>query len=277
MQVFSWDDVLNSKVSDFIAGSGTALTVGGFDGPHRGHEVLCAKVVADARKRALLPGLITFKHSPRAFKQQGAYEGDISTLRLRLKVFKQWGFAFAVVIDFSSDFSKMEGYTFLTVLKDYCGMRFFEVGKLFRCGHNHTAGEDEIRKFAGEHGIECDFVSLAADGGSRISSSAVRRYIRAGKLDKAAQFLGRPFEIDCLCLSAENEGGKTVALKKYGGGQDCFQILPPDGVYRVNVSASDAGKKIGFAADLHAGSSVLRLDVPDVYKKCRFDTIRFKN
>ena len=272
MQVFSWDDVLNSKVSDFIAGSGTALTVGGFDGPHRGHEVLCAKVVADARKRALLPGLITFKHSPRAFKQQDSYEGDISTLRLRLKVFKQWGFAFAVVIDFSSDFSKMEGYTFLTVLKDYCGMRFFEVGKLFRCGYNHAAGEDEIRKFAGEHGIECDFVSLAADGGSRISSSAVRRYIRSGSLDKAEQLLGRPFEIDCLCLSAENEGGKTVALKKYGGGQDCFQILPPDG-----VSAFEAEKKIGFIADLHAGSSILRLDVPDVYKKCRFDTIRFKN
>ena len=133
-------------------------------------------------------------------------------------------------------------------------------------------------------------MSLAADGGSRISSSAVRRYIRSGSLDKAEQLLGRPFEIDCLCFSAENEGGKTVALKKYGGGQDtavvlkkrenekaCFQILPPDGVYRVNVSASDAGKKIGFAADLHAGSSVLRLDVPDVYKNCRFDTIRFKN
>ena len=275
MQVFSWDDVLNSKVSGFIAGSGTALTVGGFDGPHRGHEALCAKVTDNARKRGLMPGLITFKHSPRAFKLQGGYEGDISTLRLRLNVLEQWGFAFAVVIDFSSDFSKMKGYIFLSVLKDYCGMRFFEVGKLFRCGYNHATGEDEIRQFAGEHGIECDFVSLEADDGNRISSSAVRRYIRSGNLDKAEQLLGRPFEIDCLCFTAENAGGTAVVLKKRENEKACFQILPPDGVYRVSVSAFEAEKNIAFAADLHADSSVLRLDVPDAYKNCRLDTIRF--
>ncbi|MGI5172537.1 FAD synthetase family protein [Treponema sp. OMZ 840] len=279
MKVFSWDDVLNSKAKEFIhtlySGeiAGSALTVGGFDGPHRGHETVCRRVTEAARKRSLVPGLITFTHSPRSFKQKAEYEGDISSLRLRLKVFEEWGFAFAVVIDFSADFSKMEGYAFLTVLKECCLMRFFGVGEGFRCGHNHATGETDIRQFAEVHGIECDFAALQADAGSRISSSAVRRYIRAGKLDKAAQFLGRPFDIDCLLFDIEKQRGKTVVLRPRA---EHLQLLPPDGIYAADVFASVHNTKLCFYTDLHSASSVLRLEVPDADTDYRFDKIRFK-
>ena len=276
MRIFSWDDVLNSNVKNFIAAQkrcgGSALTVGGFDGPHRGHEVLCSYVTAEAQKRALMPGLITFRHSPRSFKQKTEYEGDISTVRLRLEVLEEWGFAFAVVIDFSSDFSKIQGIDFLHILKDSCAMCFFAVGKGFRCGRDHAVGESHIRGFADENGIECAFIPPKADSGSRISSSAVRRCVREGRLDKAARLLGRPFEIDCVPFTAETKGENTLLYPC----AEQQQVLPPDGVYAVQVFAALEGSDICFDTDLHTDTSVLRPEVPAVYKNCRFDKIRFK-
>ncbi|MGP1602409.1 FAD synthetase family protein [Treponema sp.] len=297
MKIFSWDDVLTSKVKEFInnfytrqgadlgvpgntAGllteGGSALTVGGFDGPHRGHRALCASVIKEAKNRSLVPGLITFTRSPRSFKQKADYEGDISTLRLRLKVLEEWGFAFAVVIDFSADFSKMEGYEFLCVLKDLCAMRFFGVGEGFRCGRNHAAGEDEISSFAQEHGIVCSFMPLQAESGTRISSSLVRRYVRSGKLNEAKELLGYPFQIDCFQFDTkfEEKAGRVHALLT-AKTDEILQLLPPSGLYPVRIFASLSGQDICFDTDVHTDSSVLRQEVPAVYKNCLFDRIGF--
>lgn len=299
MKIFSWDDVLNSKVKEFIkdfdlsadcrgsdkpdagipdaAGEkGCALTVGGFDGPHRGHEALCFSVVKEAQNRSLVPGLITFTHSPRSFKQKAGYEGDISTLRLRLKVLEEWGFAFAVVIDFSADFSKMEGYEFLCVLKDLCAMRFFGVGQGFRCGYNNAAGEPEICSFAKKYGIVCSFMPLETESGTRISSSLVRSYVRSGKLNEAAELLGYPFRLDCFQFDTkfEEKEGRVQALLT-AKDNTALQLLPPSGVYPVRVFASLSGADIYFDTDVYTDSSVLRQEVPAVYKNCLFDRIRF--
>lgn len=297
MEIFSWDDVLNSKVKEFIhafsrdglcgdesawnaAGvlteGGSALTVGGFDGPHRGHKALCASVIKEAKKRSLVPGLITFTRSPRSFKQKADYEGDISTLRLRLKVLEEWGFAFAVVIDFSADFSKIEGYDFLCILKDFCAMHFFGVGEGFRCGRNHATGEDEISSFAHTHGIVCSFMPLAAESGTRISSTLVRRSVRSGKLKEAEELLGHPFQIDCFQFDTkfEEKEGRVYALftaKK----DEVLQLIPPSGLYPVRVFASLSGADISFDTDVHTDSSILRQEVPAVYKNCLFDRIGF--
>lgn len=297
MKIFSWDDVLTSKVKEFInnfytrqgadsglpgneAGllteGGSALTVGGFDGPHRGHRALCASVINEAKKRSLVPGLITFTRSPRSFKQKADYEGDISTLRLRLKVLEEWGFAFAVVIDFSADFSKMEGYEFLCVLKDLCAMRFFGVGEGFRCGRNHAAGEDEISSFAQKHGIVCSFMPLQAESGTRISSSLVRRFLRSARFKEAEELLGHPFQIDCFQFDTkfEQTAGELYAVMAAKNGA-ALQLIPPSGTYPVRVFASCAGEFICFDTDVHTDAFTLRQKVPAVYKNCLFDRIGF--
>ncbi|WP_428771692.1 FAD synthetase family protein [Treponema sp. HNW] len=297
MKIFSWDDVLHSRVKEFIhcfssdsglssnsgenesgicGGWGSALTVGGFDGPHRGHEALCASVIKEAHNRNLVPGLITFTRSPRSFKQRADYEGDISALRLRLKVLEEWGFAFAVVIDFSADFSKMEGYEFLCVLKDLCAMRFFGVGEGFRCGRNHAAGEDEISSFAQEHGIVCSFMPLQTESGTRISSSLVRRFLRSGRFKDAQELLGHPFQIDCFQFDTkfEQTAGELYAVMT-AKPDAALQLIPPPGTYPVHVYAFCAGEPICFDTDVHTDAFTLRQKVPAVYKNCLFDRIRF--
>ena len=284
MDVFSWDDILHGAAG--IKPRTTALTVGGFDGPHEGHRALCLSVIQSAQKRHLQSAVVTFKRSPRSFKQKADYSGDISSLRLRLKVFEQWGFSFAVVIDFSIDFSKIKGIDFLRILAERCGMRFFSVGETFRCGYQNDVGKEEIDAFAAENGI--DFVPLQSmeQNAQCISSSAVRKAVVLGDLERAKLLLGRPFEIDCMqfCQNTGDDGivltdGKALpddsdlakgALKKN------VQLLPPCGTYRVSAYPENgANGALFFSALLHRDDCALRLEVPAAYKNLRLDKIAF--
>lgn len=280
MDVFSWDDILHNAAG--IKPRTTALTVGGFDGPHEGHRALCLSVIQSAQKRHLQSAVVTFKRSPRSFKQKADYSGDISSLRLRLKVFEQWGFSFAVVIDFSIDFSKIKGIDFLRILAERCGMRFFSVGETFRCGYQNDAGKEEIAAFAAENGIEFVPLQSMEQNGQCISSSAVRKAVVLGDLERAKLLLGRPFEIDCIqfCQNTGDGGivltdGKALpddsgVLKKN------VQLLPPCGTYRVSAYPENgANGALFFSALLHRDDCALRLEVPAAYKNLRLDKIAF--
>lgn len=280
MDVFSWDDILHGSAG--IKPRTTALTVGGFDGPHEGHRALCLSVIQAAKERHLQSAVVTFKRSPRSFKQKADYSGDISSLRLRLKVFEQWGFSFAVVIDFSIDFSKIKGIDFLRILAERCGMRFFSVGETFRCGYQNDVGKEEIDAFAAENGIEFVPLQSVEQDAQCISSSAVRKAVVLGDLERAKLLLGRPFEIDCMqfCQNTGDGGivltdGKALpdgsgALKKN------VQLLPPCGTYRVSAYPENgANGALFFSALLHRDDCALRLEVPAAYKNLRLDKIAF--
>jgi len=279
MKVFSWEDIItqpNSPCGDYFIGS--AIAIGGFDGPHLGHKALCLRVLEKAAKKNLQSGIITFAHSPRLHKEKTDYAGDISTLRLRLDVFKEWGFDFVVVIDFSEDFSKIEGTAFLRVLTEQCAMRFLTVGEGFRCGFKHATGTAEIEFFANENNIRFVLAPLIAVASHRISSSIVRQCILLGKLKKTAELLGRPFMLDCqvldwLTLSCKNQDNKLGCIDVMVDRFQVTQILPPDGTYCVNVLMQN--NKGEFSSLLHLDQSNLRLEVPEAYKNERLDTLSF--
>ena len=82
MKVFDWNDIQNVK-SDFFE-KGSALTIGSFDGPHKGHESLFVSVLNAATERNLISGIITFKQALPGLKHPVNYAGDIATLQQRL-------------------------------------------------------------------------------------------------------------------------------------------------------------------------------------------------
>ena len=109
---FTWEEIesiaAGKTAPPDIFARGTALTVGNFDGPHIGHDSLFARVLSEGEKCALTPGVVAFKQSLGAFKSKGFYEGDLSTLAQRLSVIEGTGIAFAIQIDFSDKFCKIE-------------------------------------------------------------------------------------------------------------------------------------------------------------------------
>ena len=166
-------------------------------------------------------------------------------------------------------------------------MRFFSVGETFRCGYQNDAGKEEIAAFAAENGIEFVPLQSMEQNGQCISSSAVRKAVVLGDLERAKLLLGRPFEIDCIqfCQNTGDGGivltdGKALpdgsgSVLPDGSGmlKKNVQLLPPCGTYRVSVYPENENRF--FSALLHRDDCALRLEVPAAYKNLRLDKIAF--
>lgn len=193
MLVLNWQDLFKDGFSFGNAKSdvfsrGTALSVGSFDGPHRGHFAIFEKIIACA---SLSKGIVTFEKSLSSVKQGKDYKGDISSLDERLGVFRNLGFDFVLVINFDEDFRKIEGEEFFRILKDKLNMKYIVEGVDFRCGHKGAFSKPEIERFCNENGIGCLFIELVKDDGKRISSSLIRALLEKNLVKKADELLGR--------------------------------------------------------------------------------------
>lgn len=248
---------------------GTAVSVGGFDGPHRGHAVLCRKVCQYANAHNLDAGVVTFIRSPRVKKTSG-YAGDVSTLRLRLRQLEKYGLDFVLLIDFSSDFAKMSGTEFFKILVKTIHMRYLAVGTDFACGYRRDTGVAQLFELSRIQGFGFDSIKKQHTvDGQCISSSAIRDAIAAAAFSQAKTFLGYPFLFDLtgLVKNGTHEGRLTRAA--------LTQVLPPDGQYAAVVYTTQ-GKKIPVTVMVRPEDIVITLCTPFEHFDA-FDTMEFIN
>lgn len=255
MRIFRWSQLQEGAC--IACDRGAAISVGGFDGPHRGHAFLFDKVFAAAcapvADRARCTGLITFTHPPRKHKTS-SYEGDLSTLRLRLRYFRARGFDFVVLIDFSKDFARIPGGVFFNTLLRAVRVCYLAVGVDFRCGHGLDTGVRELRRLGDAHSFVCDAVGHYTLEGVRVSSSAVRRAVRCADFESARRLLGRAFSLDGEVIPWQQSGGCASTLCAERG--RVSQTLPPEGEYAVRLVQ---GSGVGLRAQLSVGSSLVQL------------------
>jgi FAD synthase len=199
MKVFSWDDL--GSVKSFLTQNSfnfSCLTIGGFDGPHLGHEVLFEKVLSKKNEvKSSCAGVVTFARSPRGVKSQNFYKGDLSTLSQKIHYFEKKGFDFCLVINFDSDFKKTLGIDFFDRLQGYCNMKFLSVGQDFRCGYKGSMGVSEISEYFANNNLELSICNDVFLDKNRISSSIIRDFIFDGDIENAQKYLGKNYVLDC--------------------------------------------------------------------------------
>ena len=139
-KVFSWNEFCSLNFPIEWKSKGCALTVGSFEAVHAGHVALIKTAVA---QKNFVSGIITFSSQ---IKNDGT--GSIFTLEQRLEFFKELGLDFAVVIDFTQDFSKIEGDDFIETLISVCGMKFLVEGSDFKCGYKGLLNMEELEKIS---------------------------------------------------------------------------------------------------------------------------------
>ena len=209
MKVFAWNDILQIisgkiPVPDLFE-KGTAISVGSFDGPHIGHEKLLQALLKEQAERNFVPGVITFRRPLTGYKCPSEYKGDVSTLEQRLAFFKNYGIAFAVVIDFSDDFGRIEGRVFLEYLVKYLNMKFIAEGRDFHCGYHGATGIDQICEYSKELGFETCIVPPVLYEAERVSSSRIRQAVLDAAMDSVNCMLARPYALDCSNLVWKRE------------------------------------------------------------------------
>lgn len=174
-----------------------ALTIGNFDGVHRGHQALLAHARAAADSLNLPLCVMTFEPHPREFFNPGGAPPRISLLRDKLEALEQAQVDRVVVEHFNHTFAAQPPDAFIeNVIVNGLHARWVMVGDDFRYGARRAGDFDALQRAGTAHGFAVErMATLAADNGARISSSAVRAALMTGDLDAAAALLGRPYMI----------------------------------------------------------------------------------
>jgi len=178
-----------------------ALTIGNFDGVHRGHQAMLALLHSEARHRGLPSCVMTFEPHPRDYFAVLANKPElaparIATLRDKLSELERCGIDQAVVLRFDRAFASQAPQAFIDdVLVRGLGTRYVLVGDDFRFGAKR-AGDYAMLDAAGQRaGFDVARMNSYEVRGLRVSSSAVREALAAGDMAQAAALLGRPYSI----------------------------------------------------------------------------------
>jgi riboflavin kinase / FMN adenylyltransferase len=169
-----------------------ALTIGNFDGVHRGHRALIDRVTAKAREAQLTSCILTFEPHPREFFAPDAAPARITRLRDKLELMAQAGVEHVHVARFDARFAAMKAERFVEdVLVRRLAVQWLLVGRDFRFGARRAGDFATLRN----RGFELDAMPDVLFEGKRVSSSAVRAALKAGELEQAERLLGHPYTI----------------------------------------------------------------------------------
>jgi riboflavin kinase/FMN adenylyltransferase len=175
-----------------LPASGSVVTVGVFDGFHRGHETLTARATSSARGLGLPAVLVTFDPHPLAVIAPEAAPRQLMRLEDRVDHALSVGMDAVVVLPFTEELAAQSAADFVTRgLVGRLRARLLVVGANFRCGCGGEADVTRLAHLGEPHGMRVDAVDLVDAAGGHCSSTEVRRRLASGDLDGARELLGR--------------------------------------------------------------------------------------
>ena len=173
-----------------------ALTIGNFDGVHRGHRALVDRVIAKASELQLTPCVLTFEPHPREFFSPDAAPARLTRLRDKLALLAAAGVGRAHIARFDARFAALSAQRFVEeVLVRGLGVAWLLVGRDFRFGERRSGDYATLEAAAQRHGFAMAEMPDVRFEGERVSSSAARTALAAGDLRGAERLLGHPYTI----------------------------------------------------------------------------------
>ena len=206
-----------------------ALTIGNFDGVHRGHQAMLALVNNEAAHRGVESCVLTFEPHPRDYFARALHKPElaparIGTLRDKLTELERCGVQQTVVLPFDASLAAQSPHEFIDrVLVQGLGVRYVLVGDDFRFGRQRTGDYAMLDAAGKKQGFDVARMNSYEVHGLRVSSSAVRQALGAGDMPAAARLLGRPYTISGHVVHGRKLGRELGATAE--GADDGFRTL----------------------------------------------------
>jgi len=183
------------------------LTLGNFDGVHRGHQALVAKIVEEARVRGGTPVVLTFDPHPARVLSPDRAPRALMTVEQKAEVLTSLGVERVVALPFTLELSRKSPEEFAAiVLRDTVGAGLVAVGPDFRFGRERTGGLETLKRLGPRLGFAIELVPGVLHAGAPISSTRIRDCLAAGDVGEAAALLGRRFFVDGHVVGGEGRG-----------------------------------------------------------------------
>ena len=225
-------------------GGPVALTIGNFDGVHRGHQAMLARLVEAAEDLRLPPAVLTFDPHPREYFSPANAPARLSTLRSKLALFRAYGIATTFVARFDARLASLSADEFVTdILERRLATRWLLVGEDFRFGRGRAGDLAFLRSAARQFSVEA--MGTVDVDGRRASSTAVREALSAGDLALAAALLGRNYTITGHVAHGDKLG-RTLGFPT----ANLPLRHPPalTGIFAVHVHGLAGGPRAGAAS-----------------------------
>lgn len=244
------------SLADVPAGTPpSVVTIGVFDGVHRGHRVGLARTVELARERGAAATVVTFEPHPLSVVRPDAVPPRLSTLRHRLELLAELGIDAVLVLPFTAEVAGWSPQEFVErVLVDALGAVGVVVGEDFRFGHRAAGDVALLTDLGRARGFTVESLVLAGDV-ERWSSTRARQLVAAGDVRMAADLLTRPHRVEGEVVHGDHRG------RAIGYPTANLAPPPPDS---PGASGGTAAQPLAVPADgIYAGWLVRHLDRPD--------------
>ncbi|MBI2288679.1 MAG: bifunctional riboflavin kinase/FAD synthetase [Chloroflexi bacterium] len=218
----------------------TLLTIGVFDGVHRGHQHLISQLMKQARQQNLLGGVVTFRQHPQEILSPRTRLPYLTSVDEKVRLLKNEGIDLVVVLSFTAELARLSMVEFVGLLKKYLRMRGLVVGPDFALGRNREGDIDTLRKLGKDMEFNVTVVPPLKRNGEVVSSTAIRQALAAGDVRRVSDLIGRPFRLQGRIVSGAGRGSKLV-VPTANLEADPNQALPADGVY---ATRSDVDGKV---------------------------------
>ena len=217
----------------------SAVTIGVFDGVHRGHQRIVARAAEVAATDRLPLVVVTFAPHPDEVIRPGSHPPLLCTLRRRVQLLSELGADAVCVLEFTLDFSRLSPDEFVhAVLADRLHARQVVVGENFRFGHRAAGDVALLAELGEKYDFAAEGVPLLTEDGVRVSSSLIRDRLAAGDLAGAAHYLGRPHRVEGVVVRGAQRG-RTLGIPTANLETPPYPAIPADGVYAGWLSSLD--------------------------------------
>ena len=216
---------------------GAVVTSGTFDGVHRGHQTILARLTEVARASSGSSVLITYWPHPRTVVSNDSQDLKLlTTLDEKIDLLDQAGVDYLVVIPFTRSFSQLTSEEFIRqILVEKIGTKKLVIGYDHRFGRNREGGFDYIRDHQGDYGFEVEEIPRQDIEAVGISSSKIRKALDEGNIQTANRFLGRHYSLTGTIVKGR-QLGRTIGFPTANMQvDDVSKLVPANGVYAVDV------------------------------------------
>nr|WP_274708427.1 bifunctional riboflavin kinase/FAD synthetase [Corynebacterium meitnerae] len=222
-----------SGLAEVPAGlNGPVVTIGVFDGVHRGHQKLIGHAVDRARAAGVPTVLMTFDPHPVAVFAPEYTPDVLMPLEERARLIEGLGVDYMLVIDFTKELAgeSPEDY-FVQVIVDKLHASRVVVGENFTFGAGGLGTAQTMQELGEKYGVDVDIVSLLFDGSSRVCSTSIRDALEKGDVGQASDFLGRAFSVTARVERGAGRGGRELGYPTANQYVCDNEAVPGDGVY----------------------------------------------
>jgi riboflavin kinase / FMN adenylyltransferase len=228
------------SIYDFTPGKKTVLTLGTFDGVHKGHQKIISELVETAKNKGCESLILTFFPHPRMVLQEPSEIKLLNTIEEKSELLAQLGVNHLIIHPFDQTFSRLSAEEFVSdILVKQLALEKIIIGYDHRFGRNRTADIHDLMEYGEEFGFEVQQISALEIDSISVSSTKIRTALLEGDVEKANEYLGYPYFLSGKVIKGKSIG-RTIGFPTANLYiEESYKLIPINGVYVVQTKINN--------------------------------------